>query len=411
MTAVVCCTGMFAWTQSNLACNECSRACSGPREPTREPSNTPSPTGAPTLGPTSYPIRRKWLGPKRRSYKISSRGDVVAYHSSAAEHEWLDGQRTGKICSTANKPNQILAAVAWTNYSSGCWRPAGRPAPGPTNHVHLSHFLRRTGERELIEPLTGIARHPFARVTCENQSAPLETAPRDALDYLVLRNRCGDSGPKPRTLLFDLGASVGFRGVSGGMYEAAPDASASGTAPSLPLLYRLYEDRCLEPDDIFAWEPNMRFSATEWWGELPARLRAKVRLYNTYVEEGALADAADGAQGRPASFIHMLEAVAAPDHFVAVKVDIDTPDVELTIVETLAERPELAALVDELFFNTTFSSTASTLGPRGSRIFRARRSGNLPARRWRDNVRGDVDTAIGLLHRLRTLGIRAHFWI
>ncbi len=253
-----------------------------------------------------------------------------------------------------NKPNQILAAVAWTNYSSGCWRPAGRPAPGPTNHVHLSHFLRRTGERELIEPLTGIARHPFARVTCENQSAPLETAPRDALDYLVLRNRCGDSGPKPRTLLFDLGASVGFRGVSGGMYEAAPDASASGTAPSLPLLYRLYEDRCLEPDDIFAWEPNMRFSATEWWGELPARLRAKVRLYNTYVEEGALADAADGAQGRPASFIHMLEAVAAPDHFVAVKVDIDTPDVELTIVETLAERPELAALVDELFFEYHF---------------------------------------------------------
>ena len=132
MTAVVCCTGMFAWTQSNLACNECSRACSGPREPTREPSNTPSPTGAPTLGPTSYPIRRKWLGPKRRSYKISSRGDVVAYHSSAAEHEWLDGQRTGKICSTATSRTR-----SW------------RPSPGRTTRAGAGGppVVRRPGRR------------------------------------------------------------------------------------------------------------------------------------------------------------------------------------------------------------------------------------------------------------------------
>ena len=30
---------------------------------------------------------------------------------------------------------------------------------------------------------------------------------------------------------------------------------------------------------------------------------------------------------------------------------------------------------------------------------------------WGGAVSGDVDTAVSLMHRLRTLGIRAHFWI
>ena len=30
---------------------------------------------------------------------------------------------------------------------------------------------------------------------------------------------------------------------------------------------------------------------------------------------------------------------------------------------------------------------------------------------WGNAVSGDVDTAMGLMHRLRALGIRSHFWI
>ena len=87
---------------------------------------------------------------------------------------------------------------------------------------------------------------------------------------------------------------------------------------------------------------------------------------------------------------------------------------ELTIAEAIAERPDIAArraesdapvprrasrpgraqaaLIDELYFEYHFwLDGMEDLG-------------------WQA-VDGDVDTAMGLMHRLRELGIRAHFWI
>ena len=65
---------------------------------------------------------------------------------------------------------------------------------------------------------------------------------------------------------------------------------------------------------------------------------------------------------------------------------------ELAIVEAIAERPEIAALIDELYFEYHFYYDGMNFG-------------------WGKAVSGDVDTAMGLMHRLRALGIRAHFWI
>ena len=86
------------------------------------------------------------------------------------------------------------------------------------------------------------------------------------------------------------------------------------------------------------------------------------------------------------------ETSAKPGDFVAVKVDIDTPFAELTIMEAIANRPEIAALVDEIFFEYHFWIDGMSFG-------------------WGDNVVGDVDTAVALMRRLRALGIRSHFWI
>ena len=74
------------------------------------------------------------------------------------------------------------------------------------------------------------------------------------------------------------------------------------------------------------------------------------------------------------------------------QVDIDTSAIELAIVEAIAERPEIAALIDELYFEYHFYFDGHNFG-------------------WGGHVSGDVDTAVSLMHRLRTLGIRAHFWI
>ena len=62
---------------------------------------------------------------------------------------------------------QVAASKQWLSYSMRAWLPGGKQAPEPTpeESKSLSHF--RVGNvLEPIEPLTGIARHPFARVGC-----------------------------------------------------------------------------------------------------------------------------------------------------------------------------------------------------------------------------------------------------
>mmetsp|Transcript_13845 Transcript_13845/g.28379 ORF Transcript_13845/g.28379 Transcript_13845/m.28379 type:complete len:341 (-) Transcript_13845:356-1378(-) len=330
------------------------------------------------------------------------------------------------------------------------------------------------GQHQPIEPLHGVARHPFAKVGCATEGHPHDTDIYD-ITYLVVHNDCGnqqrDGAPKPRTLLFDLGASVGFEGVPGGVYAEMPK-EGGGLAPSLPLFWRMYEDRCLEPDEVYAWEPNPKFKTTtttttageqSWWGELPASLRAKVHFYHDWVEERELGGG-DEKTGRPpqkppsagfgyawprghSSFLDTLERVAKPEDFVAVKVDVDTASVELTIMEALAERPELAALVDEIFFEYHFKFDGLDFGwgatawpPQDAWCADAHFThsvawnawappsswGSLDAKgqaKWveRDcdqklavnfEIPGsDVDVAVGLLHRVRVLWVRAHLWI
>ena len=157
----------------------------------------------------------------------------------------------------------------------------------------------------------------FANVGCPRSAAHRHDVDIFDLTYLILHNNCGRGGPKPRVLLFDMGASVGFKGVEGGIYATMP-ANAGGRTPSLPLFYKMYEDRCLEPDEVFAWEPKPGCSAREWWGEVPAAVRAKVRYYEDVVEEGELSQAAGDGPHPARSFLAILEANVREEDFVAV---------------------------------------------------------------------------------------------
>ena len=119
------------------------------------------------------------------------------------------------------------------------------------------------------------------------------------------------------------------RVVAGGVYDKMP-SKGGGRAPSLPLFYRLYTDRCLEPDEIYAWEPEPHVTPDEFWGELPATIRAKVHFYQTFVGEGTLGDTVQGKKPSTVSFLEILKATCKPEDFVVVKLDIDTPEAELT---------------------------------------------------------------------------------
>ena len=313
------------------------------------------------------------------------------------ELTWLAGDVAGRLCATAKVPAMTAAAQTWLDYSAqpGVWAPANQPPPRPTpaQVAVLSHFVVRNGtriHREPIEPLYGVARHPFGVARCATSGLGKQADLFD-ITYLIIHNDCGwqQKHHKPRVVLFDMGASEGFRAIPRGI--PATVRAGGGLSPSIPLLYRLYQDRCLEPDAIFAWEPNKRITASVWWGDARPELRRKVRFFEVPVDEGELNNAIRGTHP-PGSFLELLAAEVTRGDFVVVKLDIDTPAVEQTIIGALAQRPDLAGLIDELFFEYHFAFDGLNFG-------------------WGTRVNGNVDTALATMHRLRELGIRAHFWI
>ena len=62
----------------------------------------------------------------------------------------------------------------------------------------------------------------------------------------------------------------------------------------------------------------------------------------------------------------------------------------------------IAARIDELYFEYHYYFDGHDFGWHGEGTRQAHKG---------LGTQGDVDTALGLMHRLRELGIRAHFWI
>ena len=306
--------------------------------------------------------RRRFHPPVSQSTDIVGRR-VTRYESSALEMAWVGQERRGQICQLQREPAQVEGAHAWISYSSDVFLPGKSLPRRPTDAEYraLSHFfVGAHNHTEPIEPLTGVARHPaFGPEMC-TQHAHLRQHLFD-IDYLVIHNGCGRHHVRGRKVVFlDLGASRGFEGIPGGVPETMP-RKGGGISPSIPLFYRMYADRCLEFDEIYAWEIFKRISGVEFWGELPPALRKKVHFYELPVSEDRAA--IDGkepevvagkeraaAASRAGSFVRFLEEAVAPEDFAVIKVDIDNSEVELNIVEAIATRPELTELVDELFF-------------------------------------------------------------
>lgn len=286
-----------------------------------------------------------------------------------------------------------------------------------------------------------MARHPLAFESVCKSSLPLsraETAELQSLggglvhppglfniDYILLENQCdkADKADKPkrgRNKFFDLGCTTY------GDWDGDPSRplEASGSGPSIPLFFSWYRENCVEFDDIYAWE-GAHHRPAAWWRHVPPFLRPRralaalfpatlpasesklhntptssparvprIRFYNHYIEEADLNTSQFGpASAAPdTSFLKVLPHAATKEDFVSVKLDIDGGP-ELEIAYGIASRPELAELVDELFFEYHFQFDGNNFG-------------------WGDAVsHAAVDEAIKLMHHLRSLGIRSHFWI
>ena len=235
---------------------------------------------------------------------------VYAYESSHMELQWLIGTRKGGLCAHANDPAVTAAAQTWIDYSSqpGVWRPGRRPPvePSAAQAEVLSHFVvtidgRR--HRQPIEPLHGVARHPFGVNACAKDASGHSTNLFD-MTYLVAHNDCGRQSKtraKPRVVLFDMGVSQGFKGIPGGI--PATVHAGAGIGPSMPLFYRLYQDRCLEPDAVFAWEIDKHISNSDWWGDAGPDIRRKVRFFEVPVTRDRGGAARCRGRGTPPGFV------------------------------------------------------------------------------------------------------------
>lgn len=312
------------------------------------------------------------------------------YHPSELELGWLQKSHHGIICHTSKMQRQAIEL--WLNYSADIFSKNGRIRPPSAQEAEVLSSFDWGDGKSYIEPLHGSARSP--RI-CESDifslTEPEITGIVMDLSFIITENFCSIlKTPKPRAKFYDLGcvnkaATLNFN------WAAYNYTLGSSGGPSIPLFYSWYKSRCIEFDDIYAWEAQV-MEPDVFWRPIPDDVRHKVRFFNVPVVENPCPETLSGNFAERGSFLRVLLASASVNDFVVVKVDIDGGP-ELEIVEAIARRPELYQLVDELYFEYHFEFDFNFGW------------GNMD---WQGRT---VDTAMSLMHRLRQVGIRSHFWI
>ena len=350
------------------------------------------------------------------------------YRPSALERAWTNRPAVERICAISRSKEQEDGARIWLNYSKSGWQRSCewnvtlREADSKDRSV-LSQFVYDDGYVEFIEPLTGIARHPFAPVGCRQgdlasrKSQPAFFRLLFDISYLIPSTACGASiGPRVSCYLksrfYDLGST---EYISYSMHDLKARASGrQGGGPSVPLFTELYRRRCLPFNDVYAWEANQnpKFAPAMWYSNVPKELRSTFHYFNVPVHAvspnttsrtqhatmpAAAGDPAWRRLAQAGDFLGTLLSTASPDDFVVVKLDIEgqTGSPEHAIAEAIANSPKLSRLVDEIYFEFHFWFDGLNFA-------------------WGDMPRQgnpDVDVALNLMKRLRGAGVRAHFWI
>jgi hypothetical protein len=177
---------------------------------------------------------------------------------------------------------------------------------------------------------------------------------------------CYQLKKESRTILIDMGASLAYHD-----HHLAPPI----------YLTHLYRKFGFPFDHIYAYEvtptePAMVFEA------VPDELRAAYHWINIGV------DATPGKQNNP---LTMLLQNFNEDDFVVIKLDIDTPDVELALAKQILETPDVAMLIDQFYFEHHVHMKEI-------------------AHQW-ESMHGSVKDTLELFRKLRERGVAAHFWV
>ena len=86
----------------------------------------------------------------------------MRYAPSPYEQVWFDGPAAGSICEKTSW--QVEGSLAWLSYAKATRSGSARRPPTTEQQRVLSRFDSADGTTEYIEPLTGMARHPFTPI-------------------------------------------------------------------------------------------------------------------------------------------------------------------------------------------------------------------------------------------------------
>lgn len=323
---------------------------------------------------------------------------MSTYRAAALERSAVSA--SGRNCDVARDAVNTHDVETWLSYAQSS---LGTAASVPSTHVvnALSSIVWNSSCFEVIEPLTGVARHPLSSPWPCNLQKQLRragakypvkfrngaAANKYDIGYLVLNNWCTPSvgqgrcrptssiSQRPRVLYYDLGCSKFGRMRTPSYNESW--VLPVGVGPSIPLFHALYARNCMVFDEMWAWESHR---IPKWWQSVPPKMSKKLHFFNEPVNT------------TDTSALGVLKATALPSDFVVLKLDIDSPELEKAIIERIINTPSLYSRIDELFFEYHFWVDDQRKKPQG--------------------VSNDTVTeAIDIMQRLRRLGIRSHFWV
>lgn len=142
-------------------------------------------------------------------------------------------------------------------------------------------------------------------------------------------------------------------------------------------------------DDIYGWELTT-YNSTEYWNDVPPQIVPAFHFYNVGIT-------AENASTH--SVTRFIRQTVREHDFVSLKLDIDTPSIELPIAMELLSDHSLGSLVDEFFFELHFRCEVMMRCGFGRNISEEMHGFKM--------VRHDV---LRFFHDLRVQGIRAHLW-
>ena len=232
---------------------------------------------------------------------------------------------------------------------------------------HIQHTAASGSQSDIqfVEPLLPQLRHYGL---CLDKNRYLMDMKYMVHDFRYICNRLT---PHSRTIFVDMGGSLLFHG---------------GTSNPAITIANLYEQFGIMFDHVYAFEMTP-FTPDQvkmiYQSNLPKTWETSYHWINVGV------DSTVGSKLNPWTMIkeHFL-----PEDLVVVKLDIDTPTVELPLAQQFLQDPELLGLVDQFYFE--YHVKLKEL-----------------SRNWGYNLDDSVYDALHLMTQLREKGVGAHFWV